>query len=96
MAQWFFDSFYTLAAVTKMESALVNYARTQLMYRLVEEHDFSLVVDLLKGKQEELLRANPRWKKCNLSLEKNPLVRDHATLHIGGSNLTLVLVKGEF
>jgi len=96
MDTYFVDHFYHLSGCPKMEDALMTEARKHFMYHLVYEESFNAMVREVQTWQERLLKENPRWRPCEISVKKNSLVPEHVSLYINNSSLTLIRVKGEF
>ena len=96
MDTYFVDNFYHLSGCPKMEDALMTEARKQFMYHLVYEESFNAMVREIKHWQERLLKENPRWRPCEISMKKNSLVPGHVSLYINNSSLTLIRIEGEF
>ncbi|MCR5244414.1 MAG: hypothetical protein K6C37_06720 [Bacteroidales bacterium] len=81
------DSYFN-ASATKMEKALMEYAKKKYMYALLDKDELPLVVEDLNAKQDELLAANKRLKKVNVGFWDSDY-SNGITLHIGGMNLSL-------
>lgn len=96
MDTYFVDHFYHLSGCPKMEDALMTKARKHFMYHLVHECDLGVLVREVETWQERLLKENPRWRPCEISVKKNSLVPGHVSLYINNSSLTLIRVEGEF
>lgn len=96
METYFVDNHYTLSGCPKMEAALMVKACKRLLHHLVHECDLNVVVREVQHWQDLLLKENPRWRPCEISMKKNSLVLGHVSLYINNSSLTLIRVEGEF
>lgn len=96
METYFVDNHYTLSGCPKMEAALMKKACKRLLHHLVHECDLNVVVREVQRWQDLLLKENPRWRPCEVSLSKNSLVPGRLSLNINFSSLTLIRVEGEF
>lgn len=96
MDTYFVDNFYHLSGCPKMEDALMVKACKRLLHHLVHECDLNVVVREVETWQEKLLKENPRWRPCEISLSKNSLVPGLLSLNINNSSLSLTRVEGEF
>ena len=96
METYFVDSSYHVSGCPKMEDALMSEAHKRLMHHLVHERDLNVLVREVQHWQDVLLKENPRWRPCEISMKKNSLVPGHVSLYINNSSLTLIRVEGEF
>lgn len=96
METYFVNSHYTRSGCPKMEDVLMAKASQHLMHHLVHECDLNVVVREIQTWQERLLKENPRWRPCEISVKKNSLIPGHVSLYINNSSLTLIRVEGEF
>lgn len=93
--QWFAASSGTLSGSSKMESALYDWAKENLLRRLIYFTDFKNVLKEFDAAQERLSANNPRWKRVKIRFSGG--ADGICWLHIGDvSHLCLYGVEGEF
>ncbi len=90
---WVFDNYHRLAGAPVVESLLMDRAIEMFLGAEVRDLDFKAIVKHLEKLQEDIILSHPRCRRCEISLTKNPIVQDHASLDIGDGRLNLMKVK---
>ena len=91
---WFCYASYAEANLPKMESELFNYARKLILYNLVVEGDFNLVINELQLHQDTMAEEHPGWKRTNIRYT-DLTEGGHCWLVIGECHLCLCKVLGK-
>lgn len=90
---WVFDNYHRLAGAPVVEALLMDRAIEMFLGAEVQDLDFKAIVKHLEKLQEDIILSHPRCRRCEISLTKNPIVLDSASLNIGDSSLRLMKVK---
>ena len=91
--RWFVYNSYTPAGRPELENEVMRYAVTNYMGALIAESEFDNVVDDLLAYGVKIRAVNKRLQPVNVSVVKNPLVRDRANIFIGAQSLSLMKVR---
>lgn len=98
--RWFVYDYYRAAGRPKMEDALMEYARQELLYKIVYRQDFNGIVTMLNRKQQELYAENKRLKAVEVRFSKDYSYTvgedSNKQLYIGSQWLNLRKIEGEF
>lgn len=92
--RWLVFDCHCVAGRPKMEDALMEYARNELLYKIIYRKDFDGIVTLLNKKQQELCADNKHLKPVEIGyLYGTGTVR---WIYIGYQTIHLCKIEGEF